>query len=174
MCHVSFYFTLCRVHKWNFNVFTESMFDFYPDTHRVKLVFWLPRTSGHSFSELSFSRSGSPTRNLVVSKTYPFQWSCFIGHLQEITFTWELSLRIPFTLYSASSKLVGAQFQACSPKRLCFIWALPSGGCPFIVLNSVKYLMFFNCILPSSSMCCGCQKRVYISSVCHVTKTFYL
>lgn len=79
-------------------------------------LFWLPRNNEHSFFQFSFSRSGSSSTDLVLSRIYPFQEECFVAHIHRIPFTPELSLWLSFTLCFVSSQLVGVQFQAVAPR----------------------------------------------------------
>lgn len=65
------------------------MFDFYLEAHRVKLFFGFPCGQ---FFQFSFSRRGSPSRDLVLSRIYPLQQGCFIGHFQGTPFTREFYL----------------------------------------------------------------------------------
>lgn len=107
-----------------FGCLKEGMFNFYLEAQRVKLHFGFSGPVGQFF-EFSLSRSGSLSRNLVLSRVYSSQPGCFVAHSQGIPFMWKLSLWLPFALCSVSSMVVGAHFQMCSPERLCFIWVLP-------------------------------------------------
>lgn len=96
----------------------------------ISFFFGFPGPVGVDFSVL-FIQKWHPSRDLVLSRIYPSPRDCFIGHLQGIPFTWELSLRFHSCYALFFSKSTGAQFQTRSPVRL-FPLSVPLWGMSFL------------------------------------------
>lgn len=95
---------------------------------------------------------------LDTSKEYYSQGSCPWGSHSRCTL-------FPLSSWGLNSKLAALRHDVSSEFS-------PLGD--VLSLNSVKYLMFFNHIFSSSSMCLCLREWGSISSIYHVTKTFYL